>query len=308
MKRDLAILRREVSRSFDLSLRVLPGAMRDGVGIAYLLARASDTLADTAAVPVAERLSCLDGFAEEMASGKRDWRRGLAAFAGRQDHAGERRLLESLDDCMELLDALPAAQAAMVREVVGTIIGGQRLDLLRFGDGGGQLRNAAELEDYCFRVAGCVGVFWTRMGRSALGDRFSEVDDETMESLGDDFGRGLQLVNILRDVGEDGANGRCYLPGVDPQDPQAMLAVARTWCRRAAAGLDAGIAYAGNLKNWRLRTATVLPALIGVETLERIHARDSQSPAVRVKVSRAVVRSCLWQAMIFRHQPGLRPG
>ncbi|MFM2241975.1 MAG: hypothetical protein RLZ97_830, partial [Verrucomicrobiota bacterium] len=69
MKRDLAILRREVSRSFDLSLRVLPGAMRDGVGIAYLLARASDTLADTAAVPVAERLSCLDGFAEEMASG-----------------------------------------------------------------------------------------------------------------------------------------------------------------------------------------------------------------------------------------------
>ena len=57
-------LLRSVSRSFYLSMRVLPAPMREPVSLAYLLARASDTLADTAEVPVPSRKECLDDFRE----------------------------------------------------------------------------------------------------------------------------------------------------------------------------------------------------------------------------------------------------
>ena len=53
-------LLRQVSRSFYLSLRVLPSAVREPIGLAYLLARAADTVADTRLVPRAERLSHLE--------------------------------------------------------------------------------------------------------------------------------------------------------------------------------------------------------------------------------------------------------
>ena len=52
-------LLRAVSRSFYLTLRVLPGAVRPQIGLAYLLARATDTIADTDALPVAQRLDAL---------------------------------------------------------------------------------------------------------------------------------------------------------------------------------------------------------------------------------------------------------
>ena len=49
-----------VSRSFDLSIRLLPRALQDPVAIGYLLARATDTVADTHTLPLAERQNLLD--------------------------------------------------------------------------------------------------------------------------------------------------------------------------------------------------------------------------------------------------------
>ncbi len=49
---------RGVSRSFDLSIRLLPSALQSPVAIGYLLARATDTVADTTALPLGERKCC----------------------------------------------------------------------------------------------------------------------------------------------------------------------------------------------------------------------------------------------------------
>ena len=56
---DLDALLRATSRSFYLTLRVLPRAIRPQIGLAYLLARATDTIADTKIVPVERRLEAL---------------------------------------------------------------------------------------------------------------------------------------------------------------------------------------------------------------------------------------------------------
>ncbi len=55
-----------VSRSFVLTIRALPKGLRRPIGLAYLLARASDTIADTATAPVEARTECLRAFAGSL--------------------------------------------------------------------------------------------------------------------------------------------------------------------------------------------------------------------------------------------------
>ena len=102
----------EVSRSFFLSLRALPGRMRSPVSLAYLLARASDTLADCEGPCPERRIQWLDGFIEDVRDG------GLGPwFAEARDalvdhpHDGERRLIGRLGECLDCLTGLPPSQA-----------------------------------------------------------------------------------------------------------------------------------------------------------------------------------------------------
>lgn len=285
---DLALLR-EVSRSFYLSLRVLPRPMRDPVALAYLLARASDTLADTEAVEPPRRIGLLRGFESEIRGGDAVWRADLADFRARQAHVGERVLLERLDTLFAALDRLGAAEAAEVREVVATICGGQALDLERFGGGPAALADDAELRDYCHRVAGCVGVFWTRVGFLTLGGRFSRRDPADLERLGERHGRGLQLVNILRDLPKDHAAGRGYLPGVAPGDRGGAEREAARWRGEARRLLASGREYAAAMSLRRLKVAAGLPARLGEETLDLLDRADWGTLEAGVKVPRGRV-------------------
>ncbi|WP_343225970.1 phytoene/squalene synthase family protein [Luteolibacter marinus] len=292
---------RSVSRSFFVSLRLLPKRMRPAISTGYLLARASDTLADTAGVAVDDRLELLDGFNGELAGKGARWReRGLDAFIGAQQHEGEKALLTRLDECFAALEDLDALQADAVRNTVTTIISGQRMDLVRFEEATAAdpraLRNEGELEDYCYRVAGCVGGFWTRIGLLTLGSRFSDAPPDDLDALGVRYGMGLQLVNILRDLPADLANGRCYLPVGNPRDSTEMAGCHRAWREHAAVWLESGRRYSSRLKVRRLRAASVLPALIGEDTLELIAAAGFPLPEHPVKVGRGAVRRALWRA------------
>jgi farnesyl-diphosphate farnesyltransferase len=234
--------------------------MRPATSTGYLLARASDTLADTASIPVDDRLELLDAFSDRIAGKSTRWRQDkLKTFIARQDNESEKTLLERLDECFDALSRLDDLQADAVRDVVTTIISGQRLDLVRFDEASRllpkSLKNEHELEDYCYRVAGCVGGFWTRVGFLTLGNRFSDSAPDDLKELGVRYGMGLQLVNILRDLPEDLANGRCYLPVTDPLDPAQLNTARSEWLKHAAVWLESGRRYAHRLNLLRLRAA-----------------------------------------------------
>ena len=294
---------KSVSRSFYLSLRVLPQPMRPATSTGYLLARASDTLADTATVPVDDRLELLDAFAAKLAGKTSQWRPDrLKTFIARQENESETVLLQRLDDCFDALASLDHLQADAVRDVVTTIISGQRLNLVRFDEASRSkpkvLKTEDELEDYCYRVAGCVGGFWTRVGFLTMGSRFSDSRPEDLDDLGVRYGMGLQLVNILRDLPEDLANGRGYLPVADPQDREALVAARREWLAHASVWLESGRRYASRLKLRRLRAASVLPALIGEDTVALLSAADGV-PSGKLKVPRGSVRRSMWRALFW---------
>ena len=153
-------LLKATSRSFYLTLRVLPAAVRPQIGLAYLLARTTDTIADTELVPLAQRLEALQQLRERML-GHHSAPLNFGEFARQQGSPAEKRLLEKIGESLALLPTLSPADLKLVRAVLATITSGQELDLRRFASASAAkvigLETAAELEDYTYRVAGCVG-------------------------------------------------------------------------------------------------------------------------------------------------------
>jgi farnesyl-diphosphate farnesyltransferase len=320
-------LLKPVSRSFYISIRLLPRALRKPVALAYLLARTSDTIADSSAVDVEKRIELLDRFARaiarkdqaigealgELLVSPRDpsVRAGLAdsAAAGlRRDESlgmtvGEKTLLESAEAILQAMANLSSEDQRDVRELLTIITRGQREDLTRWGGGSAALANAEELRDYTYLVAGCVGEFWTRVCFRKV-QSFTARGEADMLELGTNYGRGLQLVNILRDAGSDLRAGRCYFPEDELRaanllasdllnTPADFLPIYSRWIAEARTGLDAGLEYAIAINPPRVRVATVLPAMIGVRTLSLLEERGLEALRTRVKVPRSEVRGMI---------------
>jgi farnesyl-diphosphate farnesyltransferase len=289
-----------VSRSFYLSLRLLPRPMRRAAGIAYLLARTSDTIADSLVGSAEERIETLLDYLQQV--------RGQAAaqafpkdfYEGISDKREFALLLSHLE-ILKALRGLESGEIALIDEVLETIIGGQILDLQRFGNAGSglsSLNNADELEDYAWRVAGCVGLFWTRLGFLTMGEKFSTHPQAELEQWAVEYGKGLQLVNILRDFPEDRRMGRCYLPVANPKDDARCFTEFQKWRKVALEKVAHGRGYSEKLCGWRLRLASGLPAVIAEETLERLDVKGLTNLEPRVKVQRWKLYQLIFQYIL----------
>ena len=310
---DFDALLRGVSRSFYLSVRLLPPALRRPVALGYLLARATDTVADTAAAPVAQRQGLLAALAAAISEAQASAACStlLQAFAPLQSDPAEQALILRVDEALAALGALPAADRSDVQAVLRHIVHGQALDLQRFpGDTAAvhALPDAAALHEYTYLVAGCVGEFWTDLSlRHVAG--YARLPARQMRTLGRSFGCGLQLVNIVRDAGADLADGRCYFPrdelaaaGLAPEhiaaDPQRFMPVWHRWQAAAAAGMEDGLAYALAVEPRRQRLAAALPALLGARTLALLRHAGVQGLQRRVKVPRREVHAVLARTLL----------
>jgi farnesyl-diphosphate farnesyltransferase len=292
---------KNVSRSFYLSLRLLPEGMRDGASLGYLLARSSDTIADTASVSVADRITLLDDYERSVQNGEPFIAPDFLLTACTD---AEKVLLEQAPGIFSWLQQMDAPVQELVREVLHTIISGQKLDLQRFGNASAaqhmELKDDAELLDYCYRVAGCVGEFWTKLGFYSEGPNFSREPLAVMMPWAKHFGQALQLVNILRDLPEDLRTGRFYLPHTSSVSiGEDMLVQHRRWLQQARHLLADGILYSDALRSRKLRAATVLPALLADETIDKLVSATWQQLEQRVKVPRSTVFRCLAEAMLF---------
>jgi farnesyl-diphosphate farnesyltransferase len=311
----LKLLLKATSRSFYLTLRVLPARVRPQIGLAYLLARTTDTIADTELVPLAQRLDALQKLRERIL-GRSSAPLNFGDFAKQQASPAERLLLEKVEDSLALLQKLSPADLQRVRDVLGIITGGQELDLQRFDGASAEnivaLKSANELDDYTYRVAGCVGEFWTRLCRAHL---FPRAALEDAQLFGDSirFGKGLQLVNILRDLPADLRKGRCYLPSLELEQAGLMPSVLLSpvnesrfrplyhrYLDVAESHLQAGWSYTNALPRGqvRVRLACAWPILIGVKTIERLRAANVLDLRQGVKISRVEVRGILLRSAL----------
>jgi farnesyl-diphosphate farnesyltransferase len=300
-----AILK-SVSRSFYLTIRFLPRPLREPVGLAYLLARATDTIADTAQIPAEVRLTTLLALGRVIA-GELEFTaisESLCDFAAQQSDRHERTLIENLGCCLkELLKQLNPADRADIRALLQTIVRGQELDVRRFGNPNSivSLQSAAELDEYTYLVAGCVGDFWTRLGFRDFSNFANRAPNE-MSALGVEYGKGLQLINVLRDTGADLRAGRSYLPAEELAASPAVEVFSH-WLEKAERQVASGIDYCVALTNWRIRFATALPALIGARTLALLREAGLETVNRKIKVPRKDVRRILLAATMATTSP-----
>src|SRR5947207_8744916 len=301
-----AILR-SVSRSFYLSIRFLPIQLREPIALAYLLARATDSVADTTESSNAVRLETLKMLSDGI-QGKASCEVVvdlIASFVSLQGNTSERQLLESLPDCLRWLSQIEQADRNDIRVVLEKITHGQMLDLERF-DNPQEIRalgTPADLDEYTYLVAGCVGEFWTRLCFRHVRN-FARLSEDEMLALSKRCATALQLINVLRNAGSDLRGGRCYFSEYELNaahltasqilsEPERFQPIYRTWVQKAKAGLDSGMQYSRAIENRRVRAATVLPALIGTRTLALLQVAGTAALKRTVKVPRREVRAMI---------------
>ncbi|MFM0341695.1 phytoene/squalene synthase family protein [Paraburkholderia fungorum] len=323
----LGPLLKGVSRSFYLTLRVLPVGMRDPIGLAYLLARAADTIADTSLISPEQRLAMLLSLREQVNGATDDGalvRRLAAEVAGQQMQSDEKRLLESLGPALEVLSQLSEFDRKAVREIVSTLTEGMEFDLRTFPDErSGQLaalREYEELDRYTYLVAGCVGEFWTTMTYAHMPGTLKELPG-VMQRRGVRFGKALQMTNVLRDCGKDLRIGRCYLPqtmldryGLSAQDllvpansvraRPLMVELLHKTLDHFHEALDYTLAIPS--LSVRLRLACLWPILIGLETLLLLADNDAWLDPDKVsKVRRNEVYRIIASSLLLVPSNGL---
>ena len=292
-------------------MNVLPSDVRDEMGLAYLLARAADTIADTELIGRAERLRYLNMFRAQFAGDEVQPQAVQAIQAGLLPHqtdSAERVLLERLPECLALYRQFEQGDRDRIRWLMEVLPNGMEMDLARFPGSSAQdltaLERPEELDRYTYFVAGCVGEFWTRMV-CAHRPAMRRWDVDRMSAIGVRFGKGLQLTNIVKDVARDLHNGRCYVPtqwldevGLKPTDllkPESLPTfrpILLRMIRQAVEHLDQGWLYTMALPRLeiRQRLACMWPILLAGETLKRVAtAPDLLDPSVNVKAPRSVV-------------------
>ena len=311
---------RGVSRSVFLSFRVAPASIRRQLGLGYLFCRAADTIADTRLLCRDNRLESLRRYRAqfEVSSPRTEDIERLSREVGAaQAIPQERELLVRLRECFDELDRLEEADRRLMRRLVATLTLGMEMDLERFPpEESGRvaaLETEEDLDLYTYYVAGCVGEFWTELQVSHI-RALERWDLAAMRPRGIEFGKGLQLTNILRDVDRDLSLGRSYFPrprletaGLRLEDLRAGL------CRQ---GLVPILLHylAATLKKYRtgweytlaiprrvprLRLACALPLFIGLETLALLASSpDPYAPGTLHKIPRSSVRRLAVRAML----------
>ncbi|HEY2954242.1 MAG TPA: squalene/phytoene synthase family protein [Candidatus Eisenbacteria bacterium] len=301
----------QVSRTFAISIRLLSGPMGEAVRIGYLLCRSADALEDSwrgdageIRARFAELVRAIDGD-ESAAQGLA--RRAAGVAQGRADL----ELVARLPSVLAVHGALPAPDREAIVECVRTMGAGMSHFAARAAarpPDGAYLDTEAELDEYCFAVAGCVGVMLTRMfaARAILGRPEAAA---RLLALAPRVGEALQLTNIVLDWPVDVRRGRCFVPaswlaehGLRPRDlvgrdhPGVRALAARLESRaRSALACVPGYLALVPLAAVRYRLFCLWPAVWAAGSLT--HARrDPEFPwgARRPRLPRAV----LWRRAI----------
>src|SRR5580698_5398790 len=291
-----------VSRTFALTIPQLPEPLRVAVTNAYLLCRMADTIEDEPAVPPEETLAFLERF-KTVVAGHGDAALLSSDVEGRLSNrtlSAERDLIINMVRVLNVTASLQPAQRAAVQRCVELMCHGMPRFQSTASPRG--LPRSADLDEYCYYVAGVVGEMLTEL--------FCEYSDgaarnrTALRGLAVSFAQGLQMTNILKDVWEDRSRGACWLPqevftphGVDlarltsaPRVPgfdagmEELIGVAHAHLRNA---LDYTLLIPG--KETGIRRFCLWAIGLAVLTLRRIAQTPGFTSGRQVKVSHAAV-------------------
>lgn len=308
----------KVSRTFALTIRLLPAALEHPVAVAYLLCRIADTIEDSAALPATEKSALLGEFRAAIGGGSTaGLERAFAAAA-----TDDARLARDAHLALAAFHRLPGTMQARIRPHVEEMCDGMAEFARARGDGTAlyALPDTAALDRYCYYVAGTVGHLLTGLFTDQL-PRIDGTRHERLAALATSFGLGLQLTNIIKDVAADRERGWCFVPAdlcrahgfapaellAGPPHGAAREAMAEL-IAKARGHLDDAVAYCTLLPRsaYGIRMFCLLAVNLAIRTL-RLAETDPRllDPRAKLKITRGAVRSTLLMTAVTAPSNGL---
>ncbi len=290
----------ETSRTFALTIPLLPEPTRRATCLAYLLFRVSDTFEDAASWPRQARIDALRRWCDllkNVSNGVGPWERDARALASDwlarkpTDHEGYLGLIRATPDVLSEVATLEPGRRAIVVDHAVRSAEGMADVLSRAGeDGRVALSSLEDLRDYCYIVAGIVGELLTSLLLHDAPQLAGEAT--TLRAHERAFGEALQLVNILKDEDDDASEGRSFLPvSVRRSD---VMALAREDLRHAATYTEA-LVRAGAPPGFVAFTS--MPAELAAKTLDRV---ESDGPGAKVSKATVLEMMVRYRAMAAR--------
>lgn len=300
-----AVHLQRVSRTFALTIPLLPMPLADWVGNAYLLCRIVDTIEDDADLSIDLKQKHIRSYLAALA-GEIDaitWSKSLYSLLSALTSEGERSLIADIPAVLGRLASFPDSVRTILIRGVGIMSQGMAAQ-----QECAVITQAADLDRYCYSVAGVVGELLTEL--FAVYSPLVATAKSALPPLAVSFGEGLQLTNILKDVWEDASRGVCWLP-LGQSDAESFAACSQSQQRHL---LDVHLALAhGHLRDaltftlqlpkqeQGLRQFCLWAIGIALLTLRRIHTTPDFRHSSQVKISRRQVKGVIvWSKILGR--------
>jgi len=298
----------DVSRTFSKPIELLPRPLKVALTCGYLLCRVVDTVEDHEQLDGEQRDALFTAFIAVL-DGRESPERFSAHFAAFPDDDPEIRLVQSLPRVMNVFRGQDQPTRESSIAWLSEMANGMRVYCRRDRPGVlSTVSSLSDLERYCYFVAGTVGHLITDLFSTWLGGSGAALEPE-LRARCESFGIGLQLVNILKDVTDDFARNRCYVPrrlcqaeGFALEDllqaehrQQAHRALALVF-ERASEHLVKAFEYVLLLpaQQVQLRLFCLLPLWMALETLVMAIGNDALLiPDRPVKISRDAVKDLI---------------
>ncbi len=301
-----------VSRTYALTIPVLPAGLRERVENAYLLCRLADSIEDEPELPLPSKRDLWGRLVRLVEGGEGAGRfaSSLRAALSGATPAGERELAANAARVLRLTRRFGAGHRAAVGRCLRIMCRG--MDEFQGRASRAGLDTLGQLDRYCYFAAGVVGEMLVELFASHSAGIARRR--ERLLALAVSHGQGLQMANILKDIGGDHARGACWLPrdlfeaeGFDLRDLRR-----RAGDPRFAAGLARLVGIARSHLGDALRFTLLIPKRqpgirrhllwgigLAVLLLRRVHATRSRPGGGSVRLSRVRVLAMVLLARVF---------
>jgi len=204
------VLLEGVSRTFALTIPQLPEPLYQPVANAYLLCRIVDTIEDEVSLNAEQKRDFCTRFVAVVNSGEQaeSFALELAPLLSEQTIPAEHSLIQKIPRVIAITHRFDSEQIEALASCVATMAEGMPvLQAQNLHDG---LATMADMDKYCYYVAGCVGEMLSKL----FCHYSPEIakNREQLLQLSVSFGQGLQMTNILKDIWDDAKRGVCWLP------------------------------------------------------------------------------------------------
>jgi farnesyl-diphosphate farnesyltransferase len=304
----------KVSRTFAPTIQRLPRALFLQATVAYLLCRVADTIEDSEILTIRQKQRLLEQYAHilEREHATQEPTAFMSHISSLPQEGADYELVHNVPIILAVYNTFPKkVKSAMSTWVVEMISGMRKFVQAKHNSSQNFLKTLKDLDDYIYYVAGTVGNLVTTLF-SHYSNNINHTVTNKLRKYAESVGKGLQLVNIIRDMPDDWKYNRSYMPSellkkydltrqsiFDRQNQQRSTKMLNELIEIALVYLDAALQYIVAIPKAErsIRLSCLLPLFWALQTLYTIKKNINKFfEKEKIKISRKILRAELCRA------------